>query len=75
MCVGHRCGSDPVLLWLQCRPAAAVLIRPLAWELPYATGVIIKRKEKKNYLKSEYIHFVLLRQNEQLLITNIFIVR
>ena len=32
--VGHRCGSDPALLWLWCRPAAAALILPLAWELP-----------------------------------------
>ena len=45
--VGHRCGSDPVLLWLWCRLAAAPQIRPLAWELPYATGVAIKRKQKQ----------------------------
>jgi len=32
-------------LW--CRPAAAAPIRPLAWELPYATGVALKRKKKK----------------------------
>ena len=31
--VGHRFGSDPVLLWLWCRLAAAVLIQPLTWEL------------------------------------------
>ena len=31
--VGHRCGSDPVLLWLWCRPVATALIGPLAWEL------------------------------------------
>ena len=34
--VGCRRGSDLALLWLWCRLAAAVLIRPLAWELPYA---------------------------------------
>ena len=28
--VGHRQGSDLVLLWLWCRLAAAALIRPLA---------------------------------------------
>ena len=28
--------KDPVLLWLWGRPAAAALIRPLAWELPHA---------------------------------------
>ena len=32
-------------LW--CRQAAVGLIRPLAWELPYATGVALKRKKKK----------------------------
>ena len=26
--VGCRCGSDPELLWLWCRPAAVALIRP-----------------------------------------------
>ena len=33
-----RCGSDPELLQLWCRPAAAAPIWPLAWELPYASG-------------------------------------
>ena len=45
--VGCRPGSDPKLLWLWCRLAAAVPIRPLAWELPYATSAAMKRKEKK----------------------------
>ena len=35
---GHRRGSDPTLLWLWHRPVATALIRPLAWEPPYATG-------------------------------------
>ena len=43
---GRRCSSDPVLLWLWCRPAAVAPIRPLAWELPYATGVALKSKNK-----------------------------
>ena len=30
--------KDPELLWLWCRPAAAVPIQCLAWELSYATG-------------------------------------
>ena len=57
--VGHRHGSDLVLLWLWRRPAATALNGPLAWEPPYATGVALKdkktkkEKEKKsNYLKS-----------------------
>ena len=36
---GGRCGSDPALLWLWLRPAPTALIRPLAWEPPYAAGV------------------------------------
>ena len=32
--IGRRHGSDPILLWLWCRLAAAALIRPLAQELP-----------------------------------------
>ena len=42
--VGHTCGLDPALLWLWCRMAAAALIRPLAWELPYATSAALKRQ-------------------------------
>ena len=34
--VGRRRGLDPELLWLWRRPAATALIRPLAWEPPYA---------------------------------------
>ena len=45
--VGHRCGLDPVLRLVVAQPAAAALIRPLAWELPYAAGVAIKRKKKR----------------------------
>ena len=49
--VGCRWGSDPVLLWLWCRPAAMALIRPLGWELPYAAGVALKRQKKKKKKK------------------------
>ena len=41
--VGHRHGSHPMLLWLWHRPAAAAPIQPLAWQLPYAIGVALKR--------------------------------
>ena len=44
----YKYGSDLSLLWLQCRPAAAALILPLAQEFPYATGEALKRKKKKN---------------------------
>ena len=39
--VGCRCGLDPAMLWLRCRPAAVALIQPLAWEPPYAAGALI----------------------------------
>ena len=46
--VGRRRGLDPALLWLWHRPATIALIGPLAWELPYATGVaLIRQKTKK----------------------------
>ena len=58
--VGCRCSSDPTLLWLWCRLAAAVLIGPLAWEPPYALGVALKRqKEKKSEVCLIYNVFVL----------------
>ena len=40
--------KDPALLWLWCRPAATDLIRPLAWEPPYATGMVLKRQKNEN---------------------------
>ena len=50
--VGWRHSSDPVLLWLWCRPAAVAPIPPLAWEPPYAVGVALKsqKKKKKKFL-------------------------
>ena len=41
--VGHRLGSDPALLCLWQRPVAMAPIRPLAWEPPYAMGVILEK--------------------------------
>ena len=37
-----------MLLWLGCRPAAVARIGPLAWELPYAAGVALRRQTKQN---------------------------
>ena len=57
--VGCRRSSDPALLWLWCRPAAVALIRPLAWEPPYAVDVALKtqkdqkKKKKKKKRKKE----------------------
>ena len=46
--IGLRGGSDLALLWLWCRSAAAAaaLILPLAWRLPYAVRVTLKRLNK-----------------------------
>ena len=54
--VGHKHGSALALLWLQHRPAATALIRPLAWELPYAVGATLKKdKRAKKKKKRLYI--------------------
>ena len=46
---GHRGGSDLALLWLLYILAAVALIKPLAWEPPYAMGAVLKSKKKKNF--------------------------
>ena len=43
--IGHGYGSEPALLWLWYRPAAAAPIQTLAWELPYVAGVALKRRK------------------------------
>ena len=45
--VGRRSGSDPALLWLWGRPAAAAPIPPLAWELTFASDVAVKKMKRK----------------------------
>ena len=37
--------EDLVLLWLWYRPAATAPIQSLAWELPYAASLAVKRKK------------------------------
>ena len=41
--------KDLALLWLCCRPAAAALIQPLAWEFPYANKQTNERPKKKKF--------------------------
>ena len=70
--VGHRHGSDLVLLWLWCRLEAVVSIRPLAWEPPYAMGVALKRKKKKKsmaLLYWEWIETPMLKETIKRIIT------
>ena len=57
--VGHRCVSDPVLLWLWYRSAAIALIRSLAWEPAHATGAALKRKKKEKEIDLVEIYTVL----------------
>ena len=45
--VGHRHGSDPVLLCLWHRPAAIAPIEPLAWEPPCAMGPALEKTKNK----------------------------
>ena len=54
--VGCRRDSDPVLVWLWCRPMSTAPTGPLAWESPYAAGAaqeIAKRQKTKNNKKKE----------------------
>ena len=45
--VVHTCSLDLALLWLWRRVAAVALIKPLAWEPPYAMKVALKSRKKK----------------------------
>ena len=52
--VGHIRGLDPMLLWLWRRLASTALIRPLAWEPPYAVGAaqeMAKKTKNNNNIK------------------------
>ena len=46
------------------RLAAAALIRPLALELPYATGAAVKRKKKKKEREKDFAPFLSLPPNK-----------
>ena len=59
--VGHRHGSDLVLLWLWCRPAAVAPIRELAWESPYTTVQKDQKKEKKRKKENSLLKFIAFR--------------
>jgi len=60
---GHRHGSEPMLLCLWRGPAAIAPIRPLAWELPYATGTALKRQKTKK--KKERNSQILLKTQKE----------
>ena len=58
--VGHRCSSDPELLWLWYRPADIALIQLLAWDFKHAMGAALKKKERKE--KKKEIHLAIPRE-------------
>ena len=64
---GRRHGFNPALLWLWCRLAATALIRPLAWEHPYAmdTGLKTHTHTKKFFV---WLSFLLPLANVKCLI-------
>ena len=43
--------KDLVLLWLWFRPVATALIRPLAWEPPYAAGAALEKAKRQQQQK------------------------
>ena len=49
--VGHRHVPDLAFLWLYYRPSDVAPIRPLAWELPDATGEALKSNKQTNKQK------------------------
>ena len=52
--VGHRHGLDLALLWLWCRPAAAALIQPLAWDFHILQVHFEKKKKKKRLAEVKF---------------------
>ena len=50
--IGHRRSLDPTLLWLYSLAATDPILL-LAWELPYAMGVALKRQKTKQNKKNK----------------------
>ena len=52
------------MVWILCcfgllyRPAAAAPIQPLSWELPYATGVVLKKRERAGLKSCAKLHLL-----------------
>ena len=61
--VGCRHGSELVLLWLWCRLAATALIKPLAWEPPYAAGAA-QEKAKQTNKQTKEVEYSTIKKNE-----------
>ena len=64
--VGCRHSLDPELLWLWCWPVATALMRPIAWEPPYAVGEaqeMAKKDKKKRYKRPGTVSFHLYKMS------------
>ena len=48
--------KDLALLWLWGRPEATALIRPLAWEPPYALGMALEKAKRPKKINTSYWH-------------------
>ena len=62
--MGHRHGSDPTMLCLWHKPAAAAPIQPLAWELPYAISMALERKKKKKEVVLYHLKIIPIARND-----------
>ena len=51
-----------MLLWLWYRLAAAAPVNPLAWELPYAAGVVWKKEKIRRLIKIWVSNFFFLKR-------------
>ena len=51
--VGHRRGSDPELLWLWCRPAAAAPMGPPSLGTSICYGCDPKKRKKKDKIQTD----------------------
>ena len=53
--LGHRRSLDLALLWLWRRPATTALMRPLAWEPPYALGAALEKDKRPKKKKKKEV--------------------
>ena len=56
--VACKYGSDLALLWLWHRTASVALIQLLVWEIPYATGVPLKKEKKSVQFEKVYCFLI-----------------
>ena len=80
LCVGHRCGSDLSCFACGVGQQLQLSIGPVAWELPWATVVALKRpkkKKKKSFaevlLRSDILAVTLVTRESWKCILNVFV--